>query len=80
MAKGATKHEVSLPELGLKDVLPNGSWLEQKQIQAALEARKHLVEVERIEKRYDYDCYHHKQPIIDTHCVVYLIQIQISLL
>lgn len=44
--------EANLPELGLKDVVPNGSWLEQKQIQASLEAKKHLIEVERIEKRY----------------------------
>ncbi|XP_026729157.1 uncharacterized protein LOC113494853 isoform X2 [Trichoplusia ni] len=50
VAKGITKIDASLPEVGLKDVLPNGSWLEQKQIQAALEARKHLIEVERIEK------------------------------
>ncbi|CAH0579427.1 unnamed protein product [Chrysodeixis includens] len=50
VAKGITKIDASLPEIGLKDVLPNGSWLEQKQIQAALEARKHLIEVERIEK------------------------------
>ncbi|KAJ0177370.1 hypothetical protein K1T71_007379 [Dendrolimus kikuchii] len=51
VAKGVTKIDASLPEVGMKDVLPNGSWLEQKQIQAALEARKHLVETERIEKR-----------------------------
>ncbi|CAH0701076.1 unnamed protein product [Spodoptera exigua] len=50
VAKGITKIEASLPEIGLKDVAPNGSWLEQKQIQAALEARKYLIEVERIEK------------------------------
>ncbi|XP_013199249.2 probable serine/threonine-protein kinase DDB_G0286465 isoform X1 [Amyelois transitella] len=48
--KGATKAIVSLPEIGLKDVTPNGSWLEQKQIQSALDARKQLIEVERIEK------------------------------
>ncbi|KAM3959177.1 tRNA splicing endonuclease subunit 54 [Aphomia sociella] len=50
VAKGAIKSNVSLPEHGLKDVSSNGSWLEQKQIQCALEARKHLIEVERIEK------------------------------
>ncbi|KAJ8728317.1 hypothetical protein PYW08_016702 [Mythimna loreyi] len=50
VAKGITKIDASLPEVGLKDVIPNGSWLEQKQIQAALEARKYLIEVERIEK------------------------------
>lgn len=50
VAKGVTKIDATLPEIGLKEVTPNGSWLEQKQIQAALEARKHLVEVERIEK------------------------------
>nr|XP_021184262.2 uncharacterized protein LOC110372068 [Helicoverpa armigera] len=50
VAKGITKIDASLPEVGLKDVAPNGSWLEQKQIQAALEARKYLIEVERIEK------------------------------
>ncbi|XP_041978027.1 uncharacterized protein LOC121732269 [Aricia agestis] len=50
VAKGFTKIEATLPEVGLKDVEPNGSWLEQKQIQSALEARKHLIEVERIEK------------------------------
>ncbi|KAJ8729937.1 hypothetical protein PYW07_016975 [Mythimna separata] len=50
VAKGITKIDASLPEVGLKDATPNGSWLEQKQIQAALEARKYLIEVERIEK------------------------------
>ncbi|XP_075973808.1 tRNA splicing endonuclease subunit 54 [Anticarsia gemmatalis] len=50
VAKGVTKIDATLPDIGLKDVTPNGSWLEQKQIQAALEARKHLIEVERIEK------------------------------
>ncbi|XP_026487188.1 uncharacterized protein LOC113394187 [Vanessa tameamea] len=50
VSKSTTKIEVSLPEIGLKDILPSGSWLEQKQIQAAVEARKHLIEVERIEK------------------------------
>lgn len=50
--KGVTSLEANLPELGLKDVTPNRSWLEQKQIQAALEVKKHLIEVERIEKRY----------------------------
>ncbi|XP_037293703.1 uncharacterized protein LOC115454951 [Manduca sexta] len=50
VTRGVTKTFGSLPEIGAKDVTPNGSWLEQKQIQAALEARKHLVEVERIEK------------------------------
>ncbi|XP_022120238.2 uncharacterized protein LOC110996732 [Pieris rapae] len=49
--KGVTRLEANLPELGLKDVVPNGSWLESKQIQAALEEKKHLIEVERIEKR-----------------------------
>ncbi|XP_059048580.1 uncharacterized protein LOC131843844 [Achroia grisella] len=48
--KGTTKINTSLPEHGLKDVTSNGSWLEQKQVQTALEARKHLIEVERIEK------------------------------
>ncbi|XP_063825113.1 uncharacterized protein LOC135074677 [Ostrinia nubilalis] len=48
--KGAIKIDVTLPEVGLKDVKPDGSWLEGKQIQSALEARKHLVEAERIEK------------------------------
>lgn len=52
VSKGTTKLEATLPEIGLKDVFPNGSWIEQKQIQTALEARKHLIEVERIEKRY----------------------------
>ncbi|GBP71845.1 hypothetical protein EVAR_80176_1 [Eumeta japonica] len=51
VAKGATKIESTLPEVGQKDILPNGSWLEQKQIQAALEAQKCLIEVERIDKR-----------------------------
>ncbi|XP_045448705.1 uncharacterized protein LOC123657174 [Melitaea cinxia] len=50
VSKGATKIEATLPEVGNKDVFPNGSWLEQKQIQSALEAKKHLIEVERIEK------------------------------
>ncbi|XP_053608054.1 uncharacterized protein Tsen54 [Plodia interpunctella] len=50
VAKGATKASVSLPEIGLKDVVPNGTWLEQKQIQSALDARKNLIEIERIEK------------------------------
>ncbi|XP_046959808.1 uncharacterized protein LOC124529915 [Vanessa cardui] len=50
VSKSTTKIEVSLPEVGLKDILPSGSWLEQKQIQAAVEARKQLIEVERIEK------------------------------
>lgn len=50
VAKGVTKVDNSLPEIGLKNVLPNGSWLEQKQIQAALEERRHLLQVERIEK------------------------------
>lgn len=48
--QGAKKVNSSLPELGLKDIIPNGSWLEQKQIQSSLEARRHIVEVERIEK------------------------------
>ncbi|XP_063534234.1 uncharacterized protein LOC134744380 [Cydia strobilella] len=48
--QGAKKVNSSLPELGLKDVIPNGSWLEQKQIQSSLEARRHIIEVERIEK------------------------------
>lgn len=52
--------DASLPEVGMKDVLPNNSWLEKKQIQAALEARKHLIEVERIEKRYIYISIHDK--------------------
>ncbi|XP_038211878.1 uncharacterized protein LOC119832287 [Zerene cesonia] len=51
VTKGVTRLEANLPELGLKDVVPNGSWLEQKQIQASLEAKKCLIEVERIEKR-----------------------------
>ncbi|XP_049868877.1 uncharacterized protein LOC126368776 [Pectinophora gossypiella] len=50
VARGTTKIDRTLPEVGLKDVMPNGSWLENKQIQSALEARKHLIEVERIEK------------------------------
>ncbi|CAH2106163.1 unnamed protein product [Euphydryas editha] len=50
VSKGATKIEATLPEIGIKDVFPSGSWLEQKQIQSAVEARKHLIEVERIEK------------------------------
>lgn len=50
VVKGITKIDASLPEVGLKDVTPNGSWLEQKQVQSALEARKYLIEVERIEK------------------------------
>ncbi|XP_045772210.1 uncharacterized protein LOC123872112 [Maniola jurtina] len=50
VAKGATKTEATLPELGIKEVFPNKSWLEDKQIQAAIEARKHLIEVERIDK------------------------------
>lgn len=49
--KGITKSQANLPELGLKDVYPTGSWLEQKQIQAAIDARKHLISAERIEKR-----------------------------
>ncbi|CAH3906903.1 unnamed protein product [Pieris brassicae] len=49
--KGVTRLEANLPELGLKDVVPTGSWLESKQIQASLEEKKHLIEVERIEKR-----------------------------
>ncbi|XP_063380973.1 uncharacterized protein LOC134667483 [Cydia fagiglandana] len=48
--QGAKKVNSSLPELGLKDVIPNGSWLEQKQIQSSLEARRHIIEVERVEK------------------------------
>lgn len=52
VAKGATKIESTLPESGVKDVFPNKSWLEDKQIQAAIEARKHIIEVERIDKRY----------------------------
>lgn len=55
VSKGASKIEATLPEVGNKDIFPNGSWLEQKQIQSALEARKHLIEVERIEKRYITD-------------------------
>ncbi|XP_023944638.2 uncharacterized protein LOC112050578 [Bicyclus anynana] len=50
VAKGATKIEATLPELGLKDVFPSKTWLEEKQIQAAVEARKHLIEVQRIDK------------------------------
>ncbi|CAG9786022.1 unnamed protein product [Diatraea saccharalis] len=49
--KGITKLEVTLPILGLKDISPDGSWLEQKQIQSAVETRKHLIEAQRIEKR-----------------------------
>ncbi|XP_004932547.1 uncharacterized protein LOC101735977 isoform X2 [Bombyx mori] len=51
VAKGVTRTEGALPIIGLKEVVPNGSWLEQKQIQVALEARKHLIEVNRIEKQ-----------------------------
>ncbi|XP_045535647.1 uncharacterized protein LOC106717482 [Papilio machaon] len=50
VAKGITKNQATLPELGLKDIFPNGSWLEAKQIQSAIEARKHLIAAERIEK------------------------------
>ncbi|XP_072931796.1 uncharacterized protein Tsen54 [Epargyreus clarus] len=50
VSKGALKINSSLPEVGLKDVVPNGSWLEQKQVQAALDNRKQLIELERIEK------------------------------
>ncbi|CAK1596418.1 unnamed protein product [Parnassius mnemosyne] len=48
--KGITKNQATLPELGLKNVSPTGSWLEQKQIQSAIESRKHLIDAERIEK------------------------------
>ncbi|CAH2036908.1 unnamed protein product, partial [Iphiclides podalirius] len=48
--KGITKIQANLPELGLKDVYPTGSWLEEKQIQAAIDARKQLICAERIEK------------------------------
>lgn len=51
VAKGRTTLDSTLPETGLKNIVPNGSWLEQKQIQSAVEAKKHLIEVERIEKR-----------------------------
>ncbi|KAJ2946229.1 hypothetical protein O0L34_g5164 [Tuta absoluta] len=50
VARGITKIDVTLPVIGQKDVVPTGSWLEQKQIQSALEARKHMIEVQRIEK------------------------------
>lgn len=50
VAKGVTKQGINLPEVGYKDVAPNGSWLERKQIQTALELRKQMLEVERIEK------------------------------
>ncbi|XP_050345872.1 uncharacterized protein LOC126770502 [Nymphalis io] len=50
VARTTPKIDISLPEIGLKEIIPSGSWLEQKQIQAAVEARKHLIEVERIEK------------------------------
>ncbi|CAB3224399.1 unnamed protein product [Arctia plantaginis] len=50
VAKGVTKQSITLPEVGSKDVVPDGSWLEQKQIQTALDSQKHILEVERIEK------------------------------
>ncbi|KAI5652051.1 tRNA-splicing endonuclease subunit sen54 n-term domain-containing protein [Phthorimaea operculella] len=50
VARGITKIDVTLPALGQKEVVPSGTWLEQKQIQSALEARKHMIEVQRIEK------------------------------
>ncbi|CAH2234819.1 jg13230 [Pararge aegeria aegeria] len=50
VAKGATKVEATLPELGIKEVFPNKTWLENKQIQAAIAARRHLIQVERIDK------------------------------
>ncbi|XP_013169481.1 PREDICTED: uncharacterized protein LOC106119141 [Papilio xuthus] len=50
VAKGITKNQATLPELGLKDIFPNGSWLEAKQIQSAIDARKQLIAAERIEK------------------------------
>ncbi|XP_013143668.1 PREDICTED: uncharacterized protein LOC106107376 isoform X2 [Papilio polytes] len=50
VAKGITKSQATLPELGLKDVIPNGSWLEAKQIQSAIDARMQLIAAERIEK------------------------------
>ncbi|OWR44948.1 putative tRNA-splicing endonuclease subunit Sen54 [Danaus plexippus plexippus] len=49
--RGTTKIDATLPELGVKEVTPNGTWLEQKQIQAAIEARKKLIEIQRIEKK-----------------------------
>ncbi|XP_068631557.1 uncharacterized protein Tsen54 [Battus philenor] len=50
VAKGISKNQAVLPELGLKDVYSTGSWLEEKQIQSAIESRKQLIEAERIEK------------------------------
>lgn len=44
--------DTQLPEVGIKETTSTGSWLEQKQVQAALEARKALVAVERIDKVY----------------------------
>lgn len=48
--RGRNVADCILPEIGTKEVTPNGSWLEAKQIQTALEARNALVSAERIDK------------------------------
>ncbi|XP_054282649.1 uncharacterized protein LOC128999904 isoform X2 [Macrosteles quadrilineatus] len=45
-----SKTNFELPPVGVKEFEPNHSWLEQKQIQSALDSRKTLLEAERIEK------------------------------
>ncbi|CAK1547351.1 unnamed protein product [Leptosia nina] len=61
--RGVTHFEVNLPEAGFKSVFSNGSWLEQKQVQAALETKKHLIGVERIEKSSTLSQAHWKEEL-----------------
>jgi hypothetical protein len=40
----------TLPTKGTKEFRPSNSWLEKKQIQAALDERRALLEEERVER------------------------------
>ena len=44
------KVDKTLPTKGTKEFNPSHSWLENKQIQTALDERKALLEEERVEK------------------------------
>uniref|UniRef100_A0A1B6M1V8 tRNA-splicing endonuclease subunit Sen54 N-terminal domain-containing protein n=1 Tax=Graphocephala atropunctata TaxID=36148 RepID=A0A1B6M1V8_9HEMI len=50
LVQAHSKTNYELPTAGLKDFQPNNSWLEQKQIESALQERKALLEEERVEK------------------------------
>lgn len=40
----------ALPKIGAKQFEPNGSWLQNKQIEKGLESRRFLIAIERVER------------------------------